>query len=194
MEYRDSHLVLRAGGYSGLGRIYTRDGDLLPRRGESVLRVSSNWDIGVLSPWRQVLPHIVFEGFGGKAKSRLYITTERIVLIREIDLWRQLKGELTPLSLPRAAEKEAKLKTLAAAGAKQFCEIWPQNLRVVRSKVLNRRRSWLDLQLIGVNQKEYAITIWKTDGRDSETLALLDSRFPRGEFGSAPPASTRPRR
>ncbi len=192
MKSRDIGPVLRVGGYAGLGRIYTRDGNLLVNDGESLLKVSSNWDIGVLSPWRQVLPHVVFEGFGGKAKSRLYITTKRIVLIREIDLWRQVKGELTPLGLPKAAEKEDKLRRLAEAGAKQFCEIWPQNLRVVRAKVLNRRRSWMDLQLMGVDAKQYAITIWKTDGRDPETLALLDSRFPRGEFNSSSQAIAQP--
>ena len=157
------------------------------------MKVVTSWDMDVMSPWRPVLPHVVFEGFGGKAKSRLYITTERIVLIREIDLWRQIKGELTPLGVPKAAEKEAKLRRLAAAGAKQFCEIWPQNLRVVRAKVLNRRRSWMDLQLMGVDGKQYAITIWKTDGRDPETLALLDSRFPRAESASPSRGGAKPK-
>ncbi len=173
------HLIVRTGDYRGLGRIYNPAGELLTIESETMLKAAENWDIDVMSPWRQVLPHVVFEGFGGKAKSHLYVTTERIVLIREIDLWRQLKGELTPLGLPKAAEKEAGLKQLAAMGARQFCEIHPQNLRVVRSKALNRRRSWLDMQLMGVDRKQYAITIWKTDGRDAETLALIESRFPQ---------------
>ncbi len=172
-------LIVRTGAYKGLGRVYGPAGELLVVGRERVLKVGENWDIDVMSPWRQVLPHVVFEGFGGRAKSRLYVTTERLVLVREIDLWRQLKGELTPLGLPKAAEKEAKLKRLIAAGARQFCEIRPQNLRVVRSKALNRRRSWLDMQLMGIDGKQYAITIWKTDGRDPETLALVESRFPR---------------
>jgi hypothetical protein len=185
MKPETGHRVLRAGGYSGLGRVYTGAGELVAHPGESIAKLSYNWDIGILSPWRQVLPHVVFEGFGGIAKSRLYITTERIVLVREIDLWRQLKGEMTPLGLPNAAVKEAQLKRLLAAGARQFCEIWPQNLRVVRAKVTNRRRSWMDLQLMGVDRKQYAITIWKTDGKDPETLDLLNSRFPRAERETA---------
>lgn len=180
--------IVRVGDYAGLGRIYSAAGDLVASGDESVIGISSNWDIDIMSPWRQVMPHVVFEGFGGKVKSRLYITSERIVLIREIDLWRQVKGELTPLGIPNAAAKEAKLKQLMAVGARQFCEIWPQNLRVVRAKVLNRRRSWMDLQLIGVDGKQYTITIWKTDGRDPETLAMLDSRFPRDKGDSKPEA------
>lgn len=182
--------IVRIGDYAGLGRVYTSAGDLVSSSKDPILKVSPNWDVDIMSPWRQVMPHVVFEGFGGKAKSRLYITSERIVLLREIDLWRQLKGELTPLGIPNAAVKEAKLKQLIAAGARQFCEIWPQNLRVVKAKVLDRRRSWMDMQLIGIDGKQYAITIWKTDGRDPETLALLDSRFPR-ERGDPEPSGGR---
>ncbi len=182
MKQQETSRVIRAGDFRGLGRIYASGGELLLLNAESILKTVTGWDVDVMSPWRQVLPHVVFEGYGGKAESRLYITTKRIVLIRDIDLWREVKGELTPLGLPAAAEKENKLRRLAAAGAKQFCEIWPQNLRVVRAKVVDRRRSWMDLQLMGVDGKQYAITIWKTNGRDPETLALLDSRFPRGEF------------
>jgi hypothetical protein len=185
MKSNQQSAIVRAGDYRGLGRLYSNQGELILRVGESVLKAASGWDIDVMSPWRQVLPHVVFEGFGGVAKSRLYITTERIVLVREIDLWRQLKGEMTPLGLPNAAVKEAQLKRLLAAGARQFCEIWPQNLRVVRAKVTNRRRSWMDLQLMGVDRKQYAITIWKTDGKDPETLDLLNSRFPRAERETA---------
>ena len=179
MRSAAQNLIVRTGDYKGLGRIYDRQGGLIVGGSESVLKIAENWDFDVMSPWRQVLPHVVFEGFGGKAKSRLWVTTERLVLIREIDLWRQLKGELTPLGLPNAAEKEARLKRVIAAGARQFCEIRPANLRVVKSKALNRRRSWLDMQLMGIDGRQYAVTNRKTDGRDTETLALVESRFPR---------------
>jgi len=36
----------------------------------------------------------------------------------------------------------------------------------------------LDLRLIGTDGRQYAITIWKTDGTDPDTLTLIQSRFP----------------
>ena len=116
-------------------------------------------------------------GFGGKASSKLFVTSRRIVLVRDIDPWRELKGELTPLGIPTAAAKEAKLKKLKSLGARQYCEIRPADLRIVKEKSFDRPQSWVNLHLVGVDGKQYGITLWKTDGSDQETRALIESQF-----------------
>lgn len=174
-----SHSVVRAGDLDGLRRVYSSEGNLITRSGEEIFKVVEGWDLDVISPWRRILPRTVFSGFGGKTSSKLYITTQRIVLVRDIDAWRQLKGELTPLGLPTAAAKESRLKELKASGARQFCEIWPQELRVAKKKRIERRWSWLNLRLLGSDGDQYAITVWKTDGLDPDTLTLIESQFSR---------------
>ena len=73
--------------------------------------------------------------------------------------------------------KEIHLKELKSVGARQFCEIRPRKLRVIKKKRIDRRWSWLDLRLLSGDGKQYAITIWKTKGRDPETLTLIESQF-----------------
>jgi len=173
----DSSAGVRAGDSEGLGSVYSESGDIVLIPDEEVLKTSPGWDIDVTSPWRKILPKLIFAGFGGKASSELYITNQRIVLVREIDLWRELKEELSPLGVPSAAAKEIHLRRLKSAGARQFCEIKPRNFRVVRMKRLDRRWSWLDLRLLDVDDTKYEITFAKTDGLDSETLTLIQAQF-----------------
>ena len=171
--------VVRAGDLEGLRRIYSDAGGLVTESDEEIVRVAAGWDVNVRSPWRRVLPKSIFEGFSGKASSKLFITNRRIVLVRDIDPWRELKGELTPLGIPTAAAKEVRLKQLMSRGARQYCEIRPRDFRVVKKKSFDRPRSWLDLRLVGVDGRQYAITLWKTDGLDQETRALIESQFGR---------------
>lgn len=167
--------VLRAGDRDGFGKVYSEGGGLIPRSDEEIVKTIEGWDMNVRSPWRRILPRIVFAGFRGKVSSRLYLTTKRIVLIRNIDAWREVKEELTPLGLPAAAAKEIHLKKLKAAGVRQFCEIWLRSFRVVRMRRFDRPRAGMDIRLLGQDGQQYGIRIWKTDGTDSETLSLLES-------------------
>ncbi len=170
---------VRAGDLDGLRRIYSDAGGLITESNEEILRAVTGWDVNVLSPWRRFLPKFVFMGFGGRASSKLYVTNKRIVLVRDIDSWRELKGELTPLGIPTAASKEVQLNRLRSLGARQYCEIRPRNLNVVKKRSFDRRESWIDLRLVGSDGKQYAVTIWKTDGPDQETRALIESQFSR---------------
>ena len=178
-ETAHSRFIVRSGDMDGLNSVYASDGTLIPQHGESIVKTSDGWDMEVSSPWRRLLPNLIFTGFAGTASSRLYITSVRIVLLRDIDSWRELKGELTPLGIPNAAAKEVKLRKLRAVGARQYCEIFPQSLRIVRMKRSARRRSWMDLRLIGADNHQYTITLWKTNGTDEETASLIESMFPR---------------
>jgi len=168
---------VRAGDLDGRGSIYSDTGGLITESDEEILRAATGWDATVLSPWRRFLPKYIFMGFGGKASSKLFVTSKRIVLVRDIDPWRELKGELTPLGIPTAAAKEAKLKKLKSLGARQYCEIRPADLRIVKEKSFDRPQSWVNLHLVGVDGKQYGITLWKTDGSDQEARALIGSQF-----------------
>jgi len=170
---------IRAGDRDGLGTVYSEWGGLITRPSETVIRTARGWDIDVISPWRRILPGTVFSGLDGEVPSSLYVTSERIVLVREIDIWREVKGDLTPLGLPTAAIKEAKLKKLKSAGARRYCEILPQEVRTVRARVKRRPRSWLHLRLLGRDDRQYGVTIWSWRGPDEETLSFIESRFRR---------------
>lgn len=174
---RDSQPTVSAGDLDGLGRIYTREALLIPIHGETVLREASGWDVNIISPWRRVLPGIIFEGYNGKAQSRLYITDQRIVLIREIDVWREVKGEYTLLGTPNAAAKQLELNEKKRLGARQFCVIRPRDLRAAKSKSYDRPRSLLYMRAVNRTGKQYAITIWKTDGMDPEILGALSAEL-----------------
>lgn len=131
----------------------------------------------VRSPWRTVLPGMIFLGFMSPTSSQLYVTTQRIVLIRKIDTWRELKGELTPLGLPKAAEREALLKKLQATGARQYCELWPGSLKVIREKRHGRPANAVQLFLMGTDGLQYAVAFWKPEGLEPELIPLIESRF-----------------
>jgi len=170
---------IRAGDRNGLGTVYSTWGGLICQSGESILKTVQGWEMEVRTPWRRFLSKLIFTGFGGEVSSDLYITTRRIVLIRKIDIWRELKGELTPLGLPNAAAKEIELRRLQTSGARQFCVLDSENLRLAKSKKFGAPRSLLDLFLKGADGRQYAVTIWKPKGVDDGTLSLIESRFSR---------------
>ena len=174
---KDQRPVVRAGDLDGLGKVYSEWGGLITKSGEELLKTFEGWDLDVSSPWRKVLPKTIFAGFGGNASSKLFVTTDRIVLVREIDVWRELKEELSPLGVPAAAAKEVHLRRLKSAGVRQFCEIWPRNFRVVKMKRIDKRWSSLDLRLVGIDGRRYEIIISKTDGLDPLTLTFIQSQF-----------------
>src|SRR5437879_7308269 len=134
--------VVRVGDLGGLGSVYSEGGVLITNSGERILKVGDGWDMDISSPWRKILPEIIFAGFEGRASSKLYVTTERVVLIREINTWREIKEEMSPLGIPAAAAKGVDLKELKSVGGRQFCESYPRKLRVASVKRIALGRSW----------------------------------------------------
>ena len=173
----EGRTAIRAGDTEGRGRIYNSQGDLIVQRGEAILSVSMGWDMHASGSWRRVLPNVIFLGFNPKASSRLYITSTRIVLIRDIDPARELTGEMTILGMPTGIAKEVRLKRLKAAGIREYCEVTPERLRLVRARKPVKSRSLLDLYLEDPTGTRYVLSFWKTDGRDEKTLSALESRF-----------------
>lgn len=171
--------VIRAGDQAGRLDVYTAAGELILLPHESLLRTSSGWDMTVISPWRRFLPKVIFLGFNKRASSRLYITTQRIVFLREIDPWRETTPEMTPLGMPNAVARGAELRKLRASGAWQFCEVSTNRLRVVRVQRSRAGVTWIGLRLIGDNGRQYRVSFWKTDGEDVDTLSLIETRFRR---------------
>ena len=157
--------------------IYDRTGQLVSRSDESVLRVADGWDMEACMDWRRFLPKILFEGFNGPVSSTLYITTERVVIVRVIDVWRETKGDMSALGIPGGLAKATDLRHLASLGAREYCEFNPKELRVARLRRLKTLKSWLDFYLIGTDGLKYEILIWKAEGEDAETTSLLESRF-----------------
>lgn len=174
-----AQFAVRAGDREGLGVIYDSSGRLIPITAEAQLAVLTNWDLDVISPWRRVMPKTIFAGFHGKSSSSLYITSERLVLVRKIDDWREVSEQLTPLGLPNAAAREAELRWLREGGIRQFCEIFPSRLHRVSMKRYRRQQSMLDMRLLGDDGRKYGILLWKTDGKDEKAVDLIGSRFGR---------------
>lgn len=177
-HYRSAD-VIRSGDIEGRLTLYDAAGELLLKPEESLIRVAEGWDMNVRSPWRRILPNVIFAGFSKKVSSRLYVTTLRIVLIRDIDPWREVKGDMTPLGMPAALAKAASLKELEVAGIRQFCEVHPESLRAARIRTARTQGAWIGLHLVGADGRQYAVSYWKVEGKDVKTLSLLESRFPR---------------
>lgn len=176
---KQTQLAIRAGDLDGLGKVYSQWGGLLSAPGEQTIRSVEGWEMDVKSPWRSVLPGMVFVGFTGPVSSRLHVTSERIVLIREIDIFRELRDQMTPLGLPEAAATEAILRRKKEAGAREYCEIRPAFLRIAREKRHGKPSRAVDLYLVGTDARQYAVSVWKVSGSDPETISLIESRFAR---------------
>lgn len=176
---RKRALPVSAGDVDGKGRVYSQGGALILHPTESLLHVADNWDVDVVSPWRRVMPNVLFAGLNGVAHSRLYITDRRIVLVRQVDSWREVKGDMTPLGMPNAIAKKARLDFLHSSGVFQFCEVHPSGLRLVSSKRRAQPNSWMSLKLVGTDGTRYGIMIWKSDGTDEQTLAIIVAQFQR---------------
>ncbi len=169
--------AIRSGDVDGRSWLYNQFGELLPELDEKILKVATGWDVTATTPWRRLLPSTIFLGFNKPTTSRLYITSHRVVLIRDIDPWRQVAGDMTPLGIPNAAATKVQLDRLKAEGIRQYCEIRTASLKLVRVKRSAKPGAWIGLRLIASNGTKYAVSLWKTDGEDRDTSSLIESLF-----------------
>ncbi|HII41390.1 MAG TPA: hypothetical protein HA326_09275 [Thermoplasmata archaeon] len=173
----EAQVAVTAGDVGGRFSVYDKAGALVEEAGERIVRVATGFDMTATTPWRRLLPTVIFLGFNKPVTSRLYVTSNRIVLLREIDSWRQVIGDMTPLGIPNAIATKVELDALRAKGVRQYCQLRPDALRLVRTRKSAKPGAWLGLRLVDHGDVRYAVSLWKTDGEDPETLSLIESRF-----------------
>jgi len=171
--------TVRAGDLDGLGSVYSEPGSLILRAEERILGQREGCDIAVYGSWRVLLPKRIFHPLPGKPTGRLFVTSDRLVFLRRIDVWREIKPLLTPLGLPTAAEKESRLKDLTARGALQYCEINTSDITV---KGLKRRDAIMHLRMKSDRGRKYELIV-RTDADDPPFFDLLEGTIGRVERG-----------
>ncbi len=168
--------LVRAGDLDGLDRVYTTAGRLVVERGEIILRTFLGCDIGAFLSWRPVFPRRLFSPYTPPRESRLHVTTHRIVLVREIDVAKEVDPLMFPVGMYAATRRESRLREILAQNGRYYCEIRAPQLTVVRAKA---RRGILFTKLLGPDSSKYAV-FFHTDPRDREPIPLIRSQFQQG--------------
>ena len=164
-----------SGDLDGLGRVYSATGALVLFSGEELLATQDGCDLHASESWRSFFAKTLFSAIPGKVTGKLYLTDRRLVLIRDVDVWKEVKPLLTPLGLPTAAQKEARLKDLKSRGARQYCEIQQQLVTLSRSR---ENRSMLFLYLTTTSQRRYRVVIY-VEAADTSLFPAIKARFAR---------------
>ncbi len=164
-------LPIRAGDVEGLGRVYSEFGGPLLRPQETALAQRNGCDIAVFGSWRVFFAKEIFHPLPGNPSGTIHVTSDRLIFLRDIDVWKEVKPLLTPLGLPTAAEKESKLKRLKAKGARQYCEIFPAQLQLVR---VRRKPRLLQFRLSAKDGGKYVLFVY-TDKDDPHFFDVLEA-------------------
>ena len=166
---------IRAGDVDGLGHVYSEFGGPILGAAETILAERRGWDVAAYSSWRIFFPKPIFHPLPGSPSGTLHLTSERLIFLRRIDVWKEVKPLLTPLGIPAAAEKESRLKRLKAQGARQYCEVFLSQFRLVGIK----RRSWfIRFRLLTADGGKYELFL-RTGKEDSDFFDLLESALRR---------------
>jgi len=171
MTNRDSaESAIRSGDVDGLGRIYSEFGGPILHSQEVVLAERGGCDLAAYGSWRLFFPKRIFHPLPGKPSGTIHVTSDRVIFLRPIDVWKEVKPLLTPLGLPTAAEKEAKLNRLKAIGARQYCEIFRSKLRLVH---VRRKSGLLHMRLTSTEGGRYEVFFY-TDRDDPAFFDFLE--------------------
>ena len=162
---------IRAGDADGLGQVYSEFGGLILGPTETVLAERKGWDLAAYRSWRIFFPKPIFHPLAGSPSGTLHLTSERLIYLRNIDVWKEVKPLLTPLGIPAAAEKESRLERLKAQGARQYCEVNFPQFHLAGIK----RRSWfMRFRLLASDGRRYELFL-RTDQEDADFFDLLES-------------------
>ena len=160
---------VHGGDVDGIGRLYSENGNLILLPQERLIGQRANCDVAVYASWRIIFPKSIFRPQPGTPSGTLFVTSSRLVFIRNIDVWKEVKPLLTPLGLPAAAEKEADLSKKKSVGARQYCEILLTHLRVVELK----RKPWqIRIRLLS-GDRRYELFV-RSDRDDPRFFDLLE--------------------
>jgi len=160
------------GDVDGMGRVYSENGNLILLPQERLIGQRANCDLAAYGSWRILFPKSIFRSQPGTPSGTLFVTSGRLVFIRNIDVWKQVKPLLTPLGLPAAAEKEAALSKKKSVGARQYCEILLAPVWVIQL----RRKSWqMRIRLLS-GERRYELFV-RSDKDDPGFFDLLEGRL-----------------
>ena len=173
--------MIRAGDVDGLGRIYSEFGGLILRTDEILLAQRQGCDVAAYGSWRIFFPRRLFHPLPGRPSGTVYLTSDRLIFIRNIDIWREVKPLLTPLGLPAAAERESKLKGMKAKGARQYCEVLRAGFKLMRAK---RKPGLLHLRLARLDNQKYEVFVYVD--KDDPAFFDLVERTLHASAGSPP--------
>ncbi len=175
MARNDANAGIEVGDLDGLNRIYGPDGGVLTKSGETVLGVRDRCELGAFESWRKLFAPLVFESLRGASAGRVFVTTERLVFLREIDTWKQVKASMSPLGLPGAVVKEAELNRIKGAGGRQYFQLWTSGFSLAWAK---RVDGLIGLRLVGRDGRKWRVVV-HADIDDPPFFALIEGRFPR---------------
>lgn len=165
--------AVRGGDISGLRSVYTDDGTLILHGGEQLLGTWRDCDIAAFAAWRPFFARPVFHAYPGRTESRLYITTRRIVLLRKIDIWKEVKPLLTPLGVGDAVSEQSRLSRTVALHGREFCEVLTNRLMIKRFR---ERRTILLMKLIDMDGAKYTIAFY-SPAPDAALFRAIEGRF-----------------
>ena len=171
--------MIRAGDVDGLGRLYSEFGGPMFQAHETVLAQRQGCDVAAYGSWRIFFPRRLFYPLPGNPSGTLHLTSERLIFIRNIDIWKEVKPLLTPLGVPTAVERESKLKGMKAIGARQYCEVSYSGHKLIRVK---RKPGLLHLRFMTRDNRKYELFVY-TDKDDPAFFDLIE-RTLRASSGS----------
>ena len=164
---------IRAGNLDGLGSVYSDSGGLMPADSERLLRSRGGCELAVFNSWRVLGTKAVFSAMPAPFTGKLFVTDRRLVFIREIDVWKEVKPLMTPFGIPAGLARDSKLGAIKARGGRQYCEMLTSDLRLHRAR---HRKKSTDMYLEGSDGRRYEVYLY-TDVKDPEFYAFVEGRF-----------------
>jgi hypothetical protein len=169
-KMQQTNSPIRGGDIDGRGRVYSEFGSPILNLQETILAQRENCEVSAYRSWRTLFPGRIFHPLPGKPAGTIYLTSERLIFLRPIDVWKEVKPLLTPLGLPTAVEKESTLRGLQARGARQYCEVVLPQLHLADAK----RKPWyLRCRLIAKHGGRFSLFM-RTDRDDPVFLELVE--------------------
>jgi hypothetical protein len=152
--------MVRIGDIDGKGKIYDVRGELILKKGETIIRIFENEDIYAQRGYGIVGSRIVFLREGGKG--RLYVTNLRVIFLRRPNP--DAYSDFSVLSAPSTAANILRAKDLSRRGAMEFLEF---NLNEVVRHTLKRKK-YATYYLKTQKGNEYVVHLDRTSKSDNK--------------------------
>jgi len=164
---------IRAGDLDGLRSVYSESGAPILAPGEGLLRSRGACELAVMNSWRILGSKEIFSEMSPPNQGNVFVTDLRLVFVREINIWKEVKPLMTPLGIPAGLARDSKLGAIKARGGRQYCEMLTSDLRLHRAR---HRKKSTDMYLEGSDGRRYEVYLY-TDVKDPEFYAFVEGRF-----------------